>query len=169
MEMIEIPNKSMFKLNEVCGLVGVKPYVLRFWESEFLEIEPIISSSGQKLYEPRDIEAIAIIKKLLFDEKMNIEQAKAELPKRLGYREEVVQESNLQLENQSDDFIDDSVESFSDNTQEVVFDVNEVFAQEAKSSEKRDTSSLNISRMALSEADLDKLMMAKNLLREVVS
>ena len=79
MASIEIPNKSLFKLNEVCGLTGVKPYVLRFWETEFVEIEPITSSSGQKLYEHKDIEAIAIIKKLLFEDKMTIEQAKAEM------------------------------------------------------------------------------------------
>ncbi len=79
MASIEIPNKSLFKLNEVCGLTGVKPYVLRFWESEFEEIEPVTSSSGQKLYEHKDIEAIAIIKKLLFEDKMTIEQAKAEM------------------------------------------------------------------------------------------
>jgi len=80
---IEIPNKSHFKLNEVCSLTGVKPYVLRFWESEFDHISPILSSSGQKLFEHKDIEAIALIKKLLFEDKMNIEQARAELDLRL--------------------------------------------------------------------------------------
>jgi DNA-binding transcriptional MerR regulator len=76
---IEIPNKSLFKMNEVCGLTGVKPYVLRFWESEFEEINPILSSAGQKLYEHKDIEAIVVVKNLLFDEKMTIEKAKAEM------------------------------------------------------------------------------------------
>ncbi|OUR97000.1 hypothetical protein A9Q84_11740 [Halobacteriovorax marinus] len=76
---IEIPNKSHFKLNEVCSLTGVKPYVLRFWESEFDHISPILSSSGQKLFEHKDIEAIAYIKKLLFDDKLTIEKAKMEL------------------------------------------------------------------------------------------
>ena len=76
---IEIPNKSHFKLNEVCSLTGVKPYVLRFWESEFDHISPVLSSSGQKLFEHKDIEAIAFIKKLLFEDKMSIEKAKSEL------------------------------------------------------------------------------------------
>ncbi len=80
---IEIPNKSHFKLNEVCSLTGVKPYVLRFWESEFDHISPVLSSSGQKLFEHKDIEAIAFIKKLLFEDKMSIEQAKAELDLKL--------------------------------------------------------------------------------------
>ncbi len=76
---IEIPNKSSFKINEVCALTGVKSYVLRFWESEFPEIAPIMSSSGAKLYEHRDIEAILLIKKLLFEEKYSIEKVKAYL------------------------------------------------------------------------------------------
>ncbi len=77
--LIEIPNKSLFKLNEVCSLTGVKPYVLRFWEAEFDEVNPITSSSGQKLYEHKDIEAVAVIKKLLFEDKLNIEKAKADI------------------------------------------------------------------------------------------
>lgn len=76
---IDIPNKSLFKMNEVCGLTGVKPYVLRFWESEFEEINPMTSSTGQKLFEHSDIESILIIKNLLFEKKMTIEQAKAAL------------------------------------------------------------------------------------------
>ena len=62
-EPVEIPNKSSFKINEVCALTGVKSYVLRFWESEFPEISPLMSSSGLKLYEHKDIEAILLIKK----------------------------------------------------------------------------------------------------------
>jgi DNA-binding transcriptional MerR regulator len=69
----------MFKQDEVCSLTGVKPYVLRFWESEFDEITPIVSSNGQKLYEHKDIEAIALVKKMLFEEKMTIEKAKVEI------------------------------------------------------------------------------------------
>lgn len=90
-EPIEIPNKSSFKINEVCALSGVKSYVLRFWESEFSEIAPLLSSSGQKLYEHRDIEAILLIKKLLFDDKLSIERAKAEM-KILMPREHLVEE-----------------------------------------------------------------------------
>ena len=80
---IEIPNKSTFKINEVCALTGIKSYVLRFWETEFEEIAPIPSSSGQKLYELKDIEAILLIKKLLFDDKLSIEKAKSEVKKLL--------------------------------------------------------------------------------------
>lgn len=89
---IEIPNKSSFKINEVCALTGVKSYVLRFWESEFTEIAPLVSSTGSKLYGHRDIEAILVIKKLLFDDKLSIERAKAEM-KILMPRELLVEES----------------------------------------------------------------------------
>lgn len=76
---VEIPNKSSFKLNEVCSITGVKSYVLRFWESEFPEISPLTSGPGEKIYVQKDIEAILIIKKLLFVEKMSIEKAKLHL------------------------------------------------------------------------------------------
>lgn len=91
-EPIEIPNKSTFKINEVCALTGVKSYVLRFWESEFSEIAPLVSSSGQKLYEHKDIEAILFIKKLLFVDKFTIEKARAEI-KMLMPREFLVEKN----------------------------------------------------------------------------
>ncbi|MFG1485331.1 MerR family transcriptional regulator [Halobacteriovorax sp. RZ-2] len=76
LETLSIPQKSLFKLDEVCSIVGVKPYVLRFWESEFDEISPLVSSTGQKLFEQKDIQMLAKIKGLLFEEKMTIEKAK---------------------------------------------------------------------------------------------
>ena len=78
---IRIPNKSLFKLDEVCTLTGVKPYVLRFWESEFEQVSPILSSTGQKLFEHSDIDAVILIKDFLFEKKMTIEQARFELDK----------------------------------------------------------------------------------------
>ena len=76
---IEIPEKSVFKIEEVATITDVKPYVLRYWASEFNEISPILSSSGQKLYERRHIEIILLIKKLLFDDKLTMAKAKLEL------------------------------------------------------------------------------------------
>ena len=74
-----IPHKSHFKMGEICSMTGIKPYVLRYWESEFPEIRPVISSSGQKLYEHRDIEVISFIKDLLQKKNMTVEQAKGEV------------------------------------------------------------------------------------------
>lgn len=77
--MMKLPQKSHFKMDETCGLTGVKPYVLRFWESEFDEISPVSSSSGQKLYSYDDLEKILLIKRFLFQDKLTIEQARAKL------------------------------------------------------------------------------------------
>lgn len=77
-----IPNKSNFKFQELTPITGVKPYVIRFWETEFPEIAPVDSDSGQKLYARKDVEAIFKIKKLLFDEKMTIQEAKLAIKSR---------------------------------------------------------------------------------------
>lgn len=74
-----IPNKTHYKLNEICSLLNIKAYVLRFWESEFPEISPELGANGEKLYSRRDIEAISQIKKLLFENKYTIEKTKMEL------------------------------------------------------------------------------------------
>lgn len=89
LESMNIPQKSLFKLDEVCTIVGVKPYVLRFWESEFDEITPLVSSTGQKLFEQKDIQVLAKIKALLFDEKMTIDRAKLVLRGQLDLSKEV--------------------------------------------------------------------------------
>ncbi len=72
-----IPNKSNFKFQELTPITGVKPYVIRFWETEFDDICPVTSDSGQKLYAKKDIETILRIKKLLFEEKLSIPEARA--------------------------------------------------------------------------------------------
>jgi DNA-binding transcriptional MerR regulator len=74
-----IPSKSNFKFQELTPITGVKPYVLRFWEAEFEEINPVTSDSGQKLYARKDVELILKIKKLLFEDKLSIPEAKAAL------------------------------------------------------------------------------------------
>jgi DNA-binding transcriptional MerR regulator len=77
-----IPNKSNFKFQELTPITGVKPYVIRFWETEFVEIAPVNSDSGQKIYARKDVEAIFKIKKLLFDDKMTIAEAKTAIKNR---------------------------------------------------------------------------------------
>ena len=82
----------MFKQDEVCSLTGVKPYVLRFWESEFDEIKPVISSTGGKLYERDHIEFIIKVKTLLFDEKLTIEKVKSKINKKSCEKKSVAPE-----------------------------------------------------------------------------
>ena len=74
-----IPNKSSFKFQELTPITGVKPYVIRYWETEFSEISPITSDSGQKIYARKDLEAILKIKKLLFEDKMTIPEARIKM------------------------------------------------------------------------------------------
>lgn len=152
---IEIPNKSSFKINEVCALTGVKSYVLRFWESEFTEIAPMTSSSGQKLYEHRDIEAILSIKKLLFEEKMTIERAKAEM-KILMPREFLVESGfaeNFSFEDDSrldeDEFLGTS----------------ETELPEIPAYPSREL----MTKRVLIESDFQKLMLAKSKLVEILN
>jgi len=80
---IRSPEKSTYKFNEVTSITGVKPYVLRFWESEFGQIQPAFSEDGQKFYGKDDVELIGQIKVLLFEEKMSIPEAKKHLAEEL--------------------------------------------------------------------------------------
>lgn len=74
-----IPNKSNFKFQELTPITGVKPYVIRFWETEFPEIDPVSSEGGQKIYSRSDVESILKIKKLLFEDKLSISDAKKQM------------------------------------------------------------------------------------------
>ncbi|MGH9748314.1 MAG: MerR family transcriptional regulator [Candidatus Polarisedimenticolia bacterium] len=75
-----IPRKLFYKIGEVCQLTDTQPYVLRFWESEFPQLAPKKSRSGQRLYRRRDIDLVLEIKKLLYEEGFTIAGAR----KRLG-------------------------------------------------------------------------------------
>lgn len=82
-----IPNKSSFKFQELTPITGVKPYVIRFWEAEFPEIAPMTSDSGQKVYSRKDLEVILKIKKLLFEDKLTIPEAKHRISSLLNENE----------------------------------------------------------------------------------
>jgi len=68
--------KPFFKIGEVAKLIGVKPHVIRYWESEFPSIRPKKNPSGQRIYAKADIEAIVEIKNLLYNERYTISGAK---------------------------------------------------------------------------------------------
>ena len=79
---IGVPEKSAYKFNEVTSMTSVKPYVLRFWETEFEGINPKCLEDGSKTYTQKDIEAIEKIKDLLFNQKLSIPEAKLILDKK---------------------------------------------------------------------------------------
>lgn len=72
----QIPDKLYFKIGEVATLTSVKPYVLRYWESEFKIISPKKSLTRQRVYSRGDVDLILEIKRLLYKEKYTLEGAK---------------------------------------------------------------------------------------------
>ena len=78
---ISIPDKEYFRIGEVSKILGVDPYVVRYWESEFKSIKPIRTQSDQRLFRRKDLEELLIIKKLLYSEKFTISGAKKQLLK----------------------------------------------------------------------------------------
>lgn len=74
-----IPDKLYFRIGEVSKLCTLPAYVLRFWESEFPQLKPVKSSTGQRMYRQRDVESALRIKKLLYDEGFTIAGARQHL------------------------------------------------------------------------------------------
>ncbi len=75
----EIPDKLYFKIGEVSELLGVEPYVLRYWESEFPVLSPKKSGTGHRLYRRKDVELLLRIKHLLYEKRFTIEGARQSL------------------------------------------------------------------------------------------
>lgn len=78
----EIPDKLYFKIGEVAELTGVKPHVLRYWETEFRVLRPPKSRSKQRLYRQQDIEKILDLKDLLYNQGYTIAGARKRLRNR---------------------------------------------------------------------------------------
>jgi DNA-binding transcriptional MerR regulator len=81
-ERPEIPDKLYFRIGEVSRLAGIKPYVLRFWETEFSSLGPKKSGKGHRLYRRKDVELVLEIKRLLYDKRYTIEGARKFLESR---------------------------------------------------------------------------------------
>ncbi len=75
---VSLPDKIYFRIGEVSDFTGIKPYVLRYWESEFEEITPIRRKS-QRLYDREAIHTIVKIKNMLYDQSFTIAGAKKKL------------------------------------------------------------------------------------------
>ncbi|MGE0528887.1 MAG: MerR family transcriptional regulator [Bdellovibrionales bacterium] len=78
-ELSNIPDKLAFKIGEVAELVGVKAYVLRYWETEFDVLKPKKSRHNQRMYERKDVETLLLIRKLLYRDRFSIEGARSAL------------------------------------------------------------------------------------------
>jgi DNA-binding transcriptional MerR regulator len=79
MHEFNIPDKLYFRIGEVAKLIGVEPYVLRYWETEFPEIVPTKSRSKQRLYKRQDVQLICEIRDLLYNHNYTIKGAKKQI------------------------------------------------------------------------------------------
>ena len=79
MDQVEFPNKLYFRIGEVAKIIGVKPYVLRYWETEFSVLKPGKTPSRHRLYRRHDVETLLEIKYLLYEEGFTIAGAKKRL------------------------------------------------------------------------------------------
>jgi DNA-binding transcriptional MerR regulator len=73
---VSIPEKAYFRIGEVSKILGVAPYVIRYWETEFKTVRPIRASSAQRLYRKKDVEELLIIKDLLYTKNFTISGAR---------------------------------------------------------------------------------------------
>ena len=78
-EEVLIPEKLYFRIGEVARLCRLPTYVLRFWETEFPQLKPTKSSTGQRMYRRRDLENVLRIKTLLYDQGFTIAGARQQL------------------------------------------------------------------------------------------
>lgn len=97
---VTIPDKAYFRIGEVSRILGVEPYVIRYWETEFKSIKPERSSSAQRLYRRKDLEQLLLIKDLLYSKKFTINGARQKLLeiKRSGNMEKAAGETDKLLE-----------------------------------------------------------------------
>jgi DNA-binding transcriptional MerR regulator len=71
--------KNLYRIGEVSRLTALKPFVLRYWETEFPMLEPVKSPSGHRLYRQEDVDLVFRIKRLLYDEGFTIAGARRHL------------------------------------------------------------------------------------------
>ena len=76
---VVIPDKLYFRIGEIAELCHLPAYVLRFWETEFPQLKPVKSSTGQRMYRHKDVENVLRIKKLLYEQGFTIAGARQQL------------------------------------------------------------------------------------------
>ncbi|RLC30501.1 MAG: MerR family transcriptional regulator [Deltaproteobacteria bacterium] len=94
-------DKRYFRIGEASRIIGVEPYVLRFWESEFPQLRPRRTDSRHRTYQQKDLETLLEIKRLLYEDRLTIEGAKRRLRQKADRAAE--QNSRQTLENLKSD------------------------------------------------------------------
>jgi DNA-binding transcriptional MerR regulator len=75
----EIAEKNLYRIGEVSRITETKPFVLRYWETEFPMLQPVKSPKGHRLYRRKDVDTVLLIKRLLYDEGFTIAGARRHL------------------------------------------------------------------------------------------
>ena len=80
MDMDEpIAKKAYYSIGEVCDLTGLKAHVLRYWETQFELLHPTKNRAGNRVFRPKEIELILLVKHLLYEQKFTIDGARQRL------------------------------------------------------------------------------------------
>ena len=74
-----IAKKAYYSIGDVCDLTGLKPHVLRYWETQFEVLHPTKNRAGNRVYRPKDIELILLVKHLLYEKRFTIDGARQKL------------------------------------------------------------------------------------------
>lgn len=74
-----VTKKVYYSIGEVCDLTGLKPHVLRYWETQFEILRPTKNRAGNRIYRSKDVELILLVKNLLYDQKYTIQGANKKL------------------------------------------------------------------------------------------
>ena len=74
-----IAKKEYYSIGEVCQITGLKPHVLRYWETQFKGLVPVKNRAGNRAYRRREIEMVQLVKELLYEKKYTIEGARLRL------------------------------------------------------------------------------------------
>ncbi len=74
-----IAKKEYYSIGDVCDLTGLKPHVLRYWETQFDVLHPNKNRAGNRVYRPKEVELVMLVKNLLYEQKFTIEGARQKL------------------------------------------------------------------------------------------
>lgn len=74
-----VAKRAYYSIGDVCDLTGLKPHVLRYWESQFETLQPGKNRAGNRIYRPPEVELVLLLKHLLYEEKFTIEGARRRL------------------------------------------------------------------------------------------
>jgi len=119
-EINSIPDKMGFKIGEVAEMLGIKQYVLRYWESEFEILKPKKASNNQRYYTRKDVENAYLIRKLLHRDRFSIEGARSAMKELKNFvRSEVKKERDWSSINQK-------IETFQDHVDDLLIAIRKV-------------------------------------------